>query len=116
MQQALAQMHALTRPAEPQSLPPTTQQRTGKASKDSAAAASSTVSGVSSGEQRARKASLEGLYSLLAALQGIMSSDAYLKVRGGEPAAWRLSGSGYPFRLLSLFLRAPLFACYRRCT
>ena len=115
MQQALAQMHALTRPAEPQALPPT-QQRSGKASKASAAAASSTVSGVSSGEQRARKASLEGLYSLLAALQGIMSSDAYLKVRGGEPAAWRLSGSGYPFRLLSLFLRAPLFACYRRCT
>ena len=116
MQQALAQMHALTRPAEPQALPPA-QQRLGKASKASAAAAaSSTVSGVSSGEQRARKASLEGLYSLLAALQGIMSSDAYLKVRGGEPAAWRLSGSGYPFRLLSLFLRAPLFACYRRCT
>ena len=81
MQQALAQMHALTRPAEPQALPPT-QQRSGKASKASAAAASSTVSGVSSGEQRARKASLEGLYSLLAALQGIMSSDAYLKVRG----------------------------------
>ena len=115
MQQALAQMHALTRPAEPQALPPT-QQRSGKASKASAAAASSTVSGVSSGEQRARKASLEGLYSLLAALQGIMSSDAYLKVRGGEPAAWRLSGSGYPFRLLSLFLCAPLFACYSRCT
>lgn len=41
----------------------------------------STKGGNPKGVKRAAKAALEGLYALLAALQGLMSADAYLKVR-----------------------------------
>ena len=92
MQQALAQMHALTcntqqEAASEQKKPQqTAPQRKKGASGGAAASASARGSSQQSAtdpsavDPRATKAALEGLYGLLAALQSVMSSDAYLKV------------------------------------
>ena len=93
MQQALAQMHALTcsprlaeagqkKSAGQQT--PQQQRKKGTGGKAAAAAAASKSSqsgaAPAAGDLRATKAALGGLYGLLSALQSVMSSDGYLKV------------------------------------
>lgn len=80
MQQALAHMHALTRGA-PAAAPP---------SEPPPSASSKQVPKQKGGPssdgrtERSIKAAIEGLYALLAALQSVMSSEAYLKVWSGH--------------------------------
>ena len=92
MQQALAQMHALTcspRLAEAgqkksagQQTPQQQRKKVTGGKAAAAAASKSSQSGAApaAGDLRATKAALEGLYGLLSALQSVMSSDGYLKV------------------------------------
>ena len=76
MQRALAHMQALTQPLA------------GLQKAEGAKGAKATV-------QRACKAALEGVYALLAALQGVLPSDKYLRVslRRGGAVGWR-AGDG----------------------
>ena len=93
MQQALAQMHALTcsprldtGQKKPQQTAQQQQRKKGTGGAAAAAASKSPQAATpNAGDLRATKAALEGLYGLLSALQSVMSSDAYLKVGACTP-------------------------------